>query len=188
MRAAYSQQTAFQCIKYAHQLLLKKFLQVVFSVKKPEIPKIWLLFGKKCVFKILFETAKEKQTIGTPVKICVILEETHMVIPEWNFAGSSDKSSQALVNSIGQIALQGRKYGIGFLVIAQRKANVSKTVLTQCNTVVCFQAFDETSFNFLSSYVGKDMVHILPRLKRYHAVIAGKAVKANIPIIVDLTR
>ena len=48
---------------------------------------------------------------------------------------------------MGQIALQGRKYGIGMLVIAQRTANVSKTILTQCNTVICFQAFDETIQN-----------------------------------------
>lgn len=142
----------------------------------------------KYFFRVLFEIAKEKQISGTPVKLCVVLEEAHTVIPEWNFSGSNDKSSQALVNSIGQITLQGRKYGVGFLVIAQRTANVSKTVLTQCNTVVCFQAFDETSFNFLSSYVGKDMVQSLPHLKKYHAIIAGKAIKSNMPMIVDLTR
>lgn len=142
----------------------------------------------KYFFRVLFELAKEKQAQGSPVKLCVVLEEAHTVIPEWNFTGSSDKSSQALVNSIGQIALQGRKYGIGFVVIAQRTANVSKTVLTQCNTVVCFQAFDETSFSFLSSYVGKDVVQALSHLKKYHAVIAGKAAKSDMPIIVDLTR
>jgi hypothetical protein len=65
---------------------------------------------------------------------------------------------------------------------------VSKTVLTQCNTVICFQAFDETSFTFLGNYIGKDLVQTLPNLKQYHAVIAGKAVKSNMPMIVDLTR
>lgn len=50
------------------------------------------------------------------------------------------------------------------------------------------QAFDETSFNFLGNYVGKDMVQTLPNLKQYHAIVAGKAVKSNMPMIVDLTR
>src|SRR3989339_49809 len=81
-----------------------------------------------------------------------------------------------------------RKYGIGLLVIAQRTANVSKTILTQCNTVICFQAFDETSFNFLGNYVGKDLVLTLPNLKQYNAIVAGKAVKSNVPMIIDLTR
>jgi DNA helicase HerA-like ATPase len=142
----------------------------------------------KYFFQILFEIAKERQITNCPSKICVVLEEAHTIIPEWNFAGTSDKSSQSLVNSIGQIALQGRKYGIGFLVIAQRTANVSKTILTQCNTVICFQAFDETSFSFLGNYVGKEMVQALPNLKQYHAIIAGKAIKSNMPMIIQLNK
>lgn len=162
------------------------------NIKVFELPDVsnttGILDYTKYFFKVLFETAKERQGTGNPAKICVVLEEAHTIIPEWNFSGSSDKTSQSLVNSIGQITLQGRKYGVGFLVIAQRTANVSKTVLTQCNTVVCFQAFDETSFTFLGNYVGKDMVQALPNLKQYHAVVAGKAVKSNMPMIIDLTR
>lgn len=142
----------------------------------------------KYFFKVLFEIAKERQASGRAMKICVVLEEAHTIIPEWNFSGTNDKSSQSLVNSIGQIALQGRKYGVGFVVIAQRTANVSKTILTQCNTVICFQAFDETSFTFLSNYVGEEMVRALPNLKQYHAIIAGKAVQSNVPMIIDLKR
>ena len=142
----------------------------------------------KYFFKVLFEIAKERQIAGSPEKICVVLEEAHTIIPEWNFTGSNDKTSQGLVNSIGQIALQGRKYGVGFLVIAQRTANVSKTILTQCNTVICFQAFDETSFIFLGNYVGKDMVQALPNLKPHYAIVAGKAIRSNMPMIIDLTR
>ena len=72
-------------------------------------------------------------------KVCIVLEEAHTIVPEWNFLGVDDKRSSSVVNSIAQIALQGRKYGVGFIVIAQRTANVSKTVLTQCNSVVAFQ-------------------------------------------------
>lgn len=162
------------------------------NVRVFELPEVsnttGILDYTKYFFKVLFEIAKARSSGANPTKICVVLEEAHTVIPEWNFSGSSDKTSQGLVNSIGQIALQGRKYGVGFLVIAQRTANVSKTVLTQCNTVVCFKAYDETSFNFLSNYVGKDMVQALPNLKQYHAVVAGKAVKSNMPMIVDLER
>ena len=77
-----------------------------------------------------------------------------------------DKTSQGLVNSVAQIALQGRKYDIGFIVIAQRTANVSKTVLTQCNSFIAFQQFDKTSGDFFGNILGKDMVAALPRLKK----------------------
>lgn len=162
------------------------------NIKVFELPDIsnttGILDYTKYFFRVLFEVAKERQIAGSIPKICVVLEEAHTIIPEWNFAGASDKTSQSLVNSIGQITLQGRKYGVGFIVITQRTANVSKTVLTQCNTVVCFQAFDETSFTFLGNYIGKDMVQALPNLKQYHAVVAGKAIKSNMPMIIDLKR
>jgi predicted DNA-binding protein (MmcQ/YjbR family) len=123
-------------------------------------------------------------------QICLVLEEAHTIVPETNFLGDLGDygSTKALVNKMSQIALQGRKYGVGLMVIAQRTANVSKTVLTQCNSIVCFQAFDETSFTFLGNYIGKDLVQALPNLKRYHAIVTGKAIRSNVPMIVNLER
>src|SRR5690606_29778531 len=111
-----------------------------------------LLDYTKWFFKILFKIAKESQCRGQ--KVCVVLEEAHTVIPEWNFLGIEEKRASALVNSIGQIALQGRKYGVGIVLVAQRTASVSKTVLTQCNTIIAFQQFDKTSADFLGNYMG----------------------------------
>lgn len=132
-------------------------------------------------FQTLFLIARERNNYGK--RICVVLEEAHTVVPEWNFIGISEKSSQSLVNNISQIALQGRKYDIGFFVIAQRSANVSKTVLTQCNSIISFQLFDKTSNEFISNYFGADIAEVLPKLKTRQAVAAGKAFKSNVPMI-----
>jgi len=137
---------------------------------------------------LIFTKAKEAYEADTPLRICLVLEEAHTIVPEGTFLGVNDWDSKAVVNKMGQVALQGRKYGVGLLVIAQRTANVSKTVLTQCNTIVCYQAFDETSFTFLGNYIGKDLVQALPNLKRYHAIVTGKAIRSNVPMIVNLER
>lgn len=185
-------ETNINNIKQAIQDEINNFLDCDATIKVFELPDVTnsvsILDYTKYFFKVLFEVAKVRQLSGNQQKIAVVIEEAHTVIPEWNFAGSSDKSSQSLVNSISQIALQGRKYGVGFMIITQRTANVSKTVLTQCNTIICFQAFDETSFTFLSNYIGKDLAHALPNLKQHHAVVAGKAIKSRLPMIIDLTR
>ncbi len=140
------------------------------------------------LFASIFDFAKKKYDQDDAIKIALVLEEAHTIVPETSFLGVNSFDSKALVNKMGQIALQGRKHGIGMLVIAQRTANVSKTILTQCNTVICFQAFDETSFAFLGNYIGKDLVQTLPNLKQYHAVVTGKAVRSNLPMIIDLER
>ena len=132
-------------------------------------------------FKVLFDVAKEHKNFGK--RICVVIEEAHTVIPEWNFIGASDKHAGSLVNCISQIALQGRKYNVGFIVIAQRTANVSKTVLTQCNTIIAFQQFDKTSSEFLSNYIGTEMAKTLPKLGLYQAIAVGKGFRTGIPLI-----
>ena len=84
-------------------------------------------------------------------RVLIVVEEAHTVMPEASTMGLSDFSSRGLVAKIAQIALQGRKYGVGLLVIAQRTATVSKSVLTQCNTVISFTCFDDTSLGFLKN-------------------------------------
>ena len=110
----------------------------------------------------------------------------HTVIPEISTMGTSENASKATVNSIAQIALQGRKYEIGFIVIAQRTANVSKTVLTQCNSIVTFQELDKTTSDFLSNYMGRDYVDILPTLKPRMAIAMGKAFRSTAPMLFEV--
>lgn len=136
------------------------------------------------IFKSLFKIAKTDGCFGN--KVCMVLEEAHTIIPEWKFVGVADKSSSSLLNSIAQIALQGRKYNIGLLVIAQRTANVSKTILTQCNTIISFQGFDKTSKEFLANYFGEGIANTLPNLKFRQAIAAGKALKSNVPMIFEV--
>lgn len=48
----------------------------------------------KWLFKVLFEIVKKEKILWK--KICVVLEEAHTVIPEWNFIGVADKSAEAV--------------------------------------------------------------------------------------------
>tara|TARA_B100000508_G_scaffold60333_1_gene47064 strand:- start:112953 stop:115052 length:2100 start_codon:yes stop_codon:yes gene_type:complete len=134
----------------------------------------------------IFQLARDNED----QRICIVLEEAHTIIPETNFLGEMGDygSNKQLVSRMSQIALQGRKYGVGLLVIAQRSANVSKTVLTQCNTVICLQSFDTTTKEFMSNYTGTEFIKNIQKLKQYHAVVHGKAIGSNRPIILDLTR
>lgn len=166
---------------------IKEYLKGNDPVRLFELPDVSnstaTLEYTKWFFRALFAVAKQEGNFGR--KVCVVLEEAHTVIPEYNFLGV-DKSASNLVNSIAQIALQGRKYGVGFIVVAQRTANVSKTVLTQCNSIIAFQQFDRTSGDFLSNHVGEEMVQALPNLKFRQGIAVGKAFKANMPLIFEV--
>lgn len=167
---------------------LKKYLNGDDQLSIFELPHVENTSGvlnyTKTFFRILFHIAKTENNFGK--RVCLVLEEAHTIVPEWNFSGVSDKVSQPLLNSIAQIALQGRKYNVGLFVIAQRTANVSKTILTQCNTIISFQEFDKTSSDFLANYFGQDIVASLPKLKFRQAIAAGKAFRSSVPMIFEV--
>ena len=119
-------------------------------------------------------------------KVLIVVEEAHTVMPEPNMMGLGDYDSKGLVSKISQIALQGRKYGVGLLVIAQRTATVSKSVLTQCNTIISFNCFDDTSLGFLKNILGEKYTSIIPNLPPLTAVVYGKAIRSDRPIIVEI--
>jgi len=182
-------------IKEKRKFLLDEFQKSIMafissdkSISLFELPDVenttGILEYTRWFFKALFNLARSGEFRDK--RICVVLEEAHTVIPEWNFIGVEEKKAQALVNAIGQIALQGRKYNIGFIVVAQRTANVSKTVLTQCNSIIAFQQFDKTSRDFLSNYMDEKMVDALSSLKFRQACAVGKAFKSGVPIIFEV--
>jgi uncharacterized protein len=119
-------------------------------------------------------------------RVLVVVEEAHTVMPEPSTMGLGDHDSRGLVSKIAQIALQGRKYGVGLLVIAQRTATVSKSVLTQCNTVITLNCFDETSLGFLGNVYGAAYTKLIPNLPRLHAVVFGKGVRSERPIVFQI--
>jgi len=114
-------------------------------------------------------------------KVLLVLEEAHTLVPEWN--SNPERNLQDIVNQTAQTALQARKYGLGFMVITQRTANVTKSILNQCNTIFAFQAYDETGFDFMRNYMGSHHVSALPNLQKRQGVIVGKASVSDRPVI-----
>src|SRR5690606_25431350 len=82
--------------------------------------------------------------------------------------------------------LQGRKFGMGCLLITQRTANVTKTILNQCNTIFAMRTFDDTGKEFLSNYIGNDYAASLASLQPRHAVFYGKASSCENPVLIKL--
>lgn len=119
-------------------------------------------------------------------EILVVLEEAHTVIPETNVFGYDKADTNLIINKISQIALQGRKYGVGLLIISQRTALVSKTILSQCNTYLTFSLVDQTSLKYLSSVYSSEHIDLIPNLQFLHTLVYGKGIKSERSIVVEI--
>lgn len=116
--------------------------------------------------------------------MCLVLEEAHSLVPEWN-ATTRDDEREA-VNGTIRALLQGRKYGYGCLLVTQRTANVTKSILNQCNTILGMRVYDTTGMGFLENYVGEAHAKVLASLKNRQAVFFGRASTCEAPIVIQL--
>ena len=132
----------------------------------------------------LLNVMQKKGLSKDKAKICLILEEAHSLIPEWGSV--SEKADERASNATAKAIMQGRKYGMGSLIITQRTANVIKSVLNQCNTVFAMRVFDATGMDFLKNYIGGEYTEVLTGLKDRHAVIFGRASSSDQPVIIRL--
>lgn len=115
-------------------------------------------------------------------RILIVLEEAHTIIPE-AYGSGFDAETQWVVGRIGQIALQGRKYGVGLLLVSQRTALVSKTVLSQCNTYFTHALVDKTSLEYLSSVYSTEHIKAIPNLRFLEFLAQGKGIKSDRPLL-----
>lgn len=141
-----------------------------------------------CEITAMFSSAALKacQDLGMvdTARACLVYEEAHSLVPEWNsVASEGDKNATA---ASARAILQGRKFGLGCLLVTQRTANVTKTILNQCNSIFAMRTFDDTGKDFLSNYIGAEYARILPTLKERHAVFFGKASSCDNPVLIRL--
>lgn len=117
-------------------------------------------------------------------RVCLVLEEAHSLVPEFN--NVVNDVDRIATNGTARVILQGRKYGLGCLLITQRSANVTKTILNQCNTIFAMRSFDDTSKSFLANFIGSEYVDVLPSIQERHAVFFGKASTSENPVLIRL--
>ncbi|WP_372756189.1 ATP-binding protein [Labilibaculum sp.] len=109
----------------------------------------------------------------------IALEEAQNYIPEKN---RDDRESIAK-KVFERIAREGRKYGISLLVSSQRPSELSKTVLSQCNSFIIHRLQnpeDQKYVRQLVSAANEDILQQLPILPQQHVVIMGDAVRTPV--------
>ena len=102
-----------------------------FSEVPSDILPLMVSLIARLVFTVSQWTPPEKRH-----PISLFCDEAHLYIPERAASESADEIS---VGIFERIAKEGRKYGVGLVVISQRPSEVNRTVLSQCNNVIAMR-------------------------------------------------
>lgn len=115
--------------------------------------------------------------------VVLILEEAQNYIREGR--KTEEDSISKLV--FERIAREGRKYGLGLVVASQRPSELSKTVLSQCNSFIVHRLQNPEDLRYFREIVPGiygQLLDQLPALAPRSALVLGECVQA--PALVDI--
>jgi len=117
----------------------------------------------------LWQTQAERE--ADPVLL--VCEEAHRYVPD-----RGEAMYAAAQEAIRRVAKEGRKYGIGLLLVSQRPGEVEATVLSQCNTWIVHRITNETDRNHVRAVLPDSLAglaKVLSALRRREVVFVGQA-------------
>jgi len=107
--------------------------------------------------------------------IALFCDEAHLYIP---LRSEGDAANEVSIKIFEKIAKEGRKYGVGLVIISQRPSEVNHTVLSQCNNLVAMRltnAEDQTVVRKLLPDSLGGFGDVLPILDTGEALVVGDA-------------
>ncbi|RLF05027.1 MAG: hypothetical protein DRJ60_06230 [Thermoprotei archaeon] len=110
----------------------------------------------------------------------IVVEEAHLYL--------KSSSETAAKQAIERIAREGRKYGVGLLIVSQRPKRLDPDVLSQMNSLCVLkimQPEDQTYVKQYSEWLTDEMLAALPTLERGEAILLGEWVRMPVAVLID---
>lgn len=124
----------------------------------------------RIIFQLkVWQTESERQ--NSPVLL--VCEEAHRYVPN-----RGEAQYEAAQSAIRRIAKEGRKYGVGLLLVSQRPSEVEATVLSQCNSWIILRITNDADREHVRSVLPDSMsglTKMLSGLRRQEAIFVGQA-------------
>ncbi len=125
----------------------------------------------RLIYDALF-WAMELPVGGRQQPLLIVLEEAHRFLP-----CDADTPTHRVVS---RIAKEGRKYGVGLMVVTQRPSDIDSAVLSQCGTMIALRVTSGADRAAVAGMVPDDLgglVDMLPALRTGEALILGDALQ-----------
>lgn len=160
------------CKKLMHSNSLKKD-EGVKIIDFSEVPSDVLPLMVSLVARLLFSIQQwiPKEDIHPLALFC---DEAHLYLP----SNTNSSVEAAGLENFERIAKEGRKYGIGLIVISQRPAEVNRTILSQSNNFIAMRltnAEDQAVIKRLLPDSLGNFSELLPILDVGEALVVGDA-------------
>lgn len=113
---------------------------------------------------------------GARTPVTLLCDEAHLYLP---VREDADAVQRQALGAFERIAKEGRKYGFSILVVSQRPADVSRTILSQCNNFMALRLTNDNDQSVIRRLMPDSLAGltaILPLLDTGEALLLGDAV------------
>lgn len=117
--------------------------------------------------------------------VLLVLEEAHNFAP----AHANTQAERNAITTTKQIAQEGRKFGVGLILISQRPSRLDETTLSQANSFIIMRMVNPADQNFVRKVIetlGEDEAKMLPDLDVGEAILSGQLI--NFPVLVRIKK
>lgn len=135
------------------------------------------------LLRILYDAlfwARNLSQGGRGRPLLIVMEEAHNYLND-NFKGPASSIVQ-------RIAKEGRKYGIGAMIVSQRPSEINTTILSQCGTFIALRLTNSNDRGHVTGAVSDNLdglTDMLPILRTGEAIILGEAVKLPMRALIN---
>ena len=136
------------------------------------------------ILNILYEAlfwGRETPEGGRQRPLLIVMEEAHRYLGK-----DTDGPAKAMVQ---RIVKEGRKFGVGAMIVSQRPSEIDDTILSQCGTFVALRlsnAGDRSKVQATLPDSLSGLMDSLPVLRTGEAIITGEAAKLPIRCRISL--
>lgn len=116
--------------------------------------------------------------------IAIFCDEAHLYLP----VTAADNMDERGLKNFERIAKEGRKYGVSLVVISQRPADVSKTILSQCGNFIAMRLTNPEDQNVIRRLFPDnlgDFAEMLPILDVGEGLVVGDASLLPSRVVLD---
>lgn len=142
------------------------------------------------IARVVFESLQRyrKQT-GSELPTVLVLEEAHSFVMRAGREEAAGPTTPARMcrETFERIAREGRKFGLGLVLSSQRPAELSQTVLAQCNTFLLHRLVNDHDQDLVRRLVPDNLgglLRELPSLPSQQAILLGWA--SPLPVMVQM--
>lgn len=130
------------------------------------------------ILRIVYEAlywSREKTEGGILRPLLVVMEEAHRYV--------SPDSGNVAADVVKRIAKEGRKYGVGAMLVSQRPSEIDETILSQCGTLIALRLSNPADRGRVKGALPDNLsglMDLMPVLRTGETIISGEA--ARLPV------